>query len=474
MKKTSLLACFIFLFTASAGAENLTSLDDQVSVGVTIYNDNLALVKDKRKVSLPSGESWLAFRGVSGKMRPETALFRSVTYPGQLMVLEQNFDFDLLTPQTLLEKYLGQEIEVVQVNPATGVEKKEKATVLSTNNGLVLKIGDRIETGAFDRYIFKNVPPQLRDQPTLSLNIANNAASEQEVELSYLTGGLSWRADYVAELNPDDNELDLRGWVTLTNNSGASYNNASMQLLAGDVNRAEPESFMDKKQLGRAMPLMESAPAMEEESLFEYHLYTLARPTTIKDKQKKQVSLLSASSLEVQKEFILPGSSYYYHNRHGMIGKKIKVSVYVQFANEKEKGLGIPLPKGVVRVYKRDKKGRLQFVGEDRIDHTPNKEIVKLKLGEAFDVTANKKQTDFKKIARGMGGYITESEYEIELKNGKESPVTVIVREPIPGDWEILQENHKHSKEDAFSAQWQITVPAEGSETLKYRVKTEC
>ncbi len=451
--------------------EILTTLNDQKSVAVTIYNENLALIKDKRSVKLANGLNYLAFRGVSARMRPETALLRSVTHPGELKIIEQNFNFDLLTPQKLLEKYVGKQIRVVTTNPATGVEKIEQAIVLSTNNGVVLKIGDRIETNHPGRFIFDDVPKNLRDQPTLSTQLLSGVAKTQEVELSYLSSGLSWKADYVAELNEDDSKLDLLGWVTLDNKSGTAYNNAKMQLVAGDVNQVRQQLAPRMYKNTMALEAVVADSGMQEESLFEYHLYTLGRATTILDKQTKQVSLLTASEVQVKKEFLLQGNDYYYSNQYGEIGKKMKVGVFVQFDNEEKNGLGVPLPKGIVRVYKRDKKGNAQFIGEDRIDHTPKKETVRLKLGDAFDITANKTQTDFQHIKRNKSKYIVESAFEVELKNAKPESVTVVVREPVPGDWTVVSETHEHKKVAANTAEWHIKVPAESSAILSYKVR---
>lgn len=460
--------------SALSADEITSSLDDQQSVAVTIYNENLALVKDKRSIVLPKGDNALAFRGVSARMRPETAMLRNTTVDRSLRVIEQNFDFDLLTPQKLLEKYTGRTVQIARMNPATGKETIEEATVLSTQNGVVVRIGDRIETNPGGRIIFADVPSNLRDQPTLSIQLNNKTAGKQNVELSYLTGGLSWQADYVAELNKDDNRLDLLGWVTLNNTSGASYKNAKMQLVAGDVNQVRPQlqhTRMRKEMMAMAESSMDQG--MSEESLFEYHLYTLNRPTTIDDKQKKQVSLLSAENIPVKKELVLQGNNYYYQSSYGEIGQKMKLGVYVHFNNEEKDGLGMPLPKGVVRVYKRDSNGNAQFVGEDRIDHTPKKENVRLKLGESFDVTADKKQTNFKVVERIMSRNVYDSSFEIKLKNAKDEAVTVVVREPIPGDWEMLKQSTKHTKRAAGTAEWRIKVPAESSTTLSYTVRTK-
>lgn len=454
-------------------AEQRSTLADQREVAVTIYNENLALVKDQRRVQLKPGASALAFRDVSARMRPETALLRSVSAPGSLSVLEQNFDFDLLTPRKLLEKYVGQTVSVVRTNPATGAETTEQATVLAANDGVVLQIGQRIETGIPGRLVFGTVPANLRDRPTLVMSLENTAASAQEVELSYLTAGLAWKADYVVELNATDDKLDISGWVTLTNTSGASYRNARLQLVAGDVNQAPPElAPRGRAVMMAASTMAKSSNDMAEESLFEYHLYTLARPTTIAENQTKQVALLSATGVPVRKELLLKGNDYYYQGQAGDLGQKLKLGVFVEFDNKESARLGMPLPKGVIRVYKKDAAGNAQFIGEDRVDHTPKGEKVRLKLGDAFDVTADKKQTDFKKLS-GTGKYnaVYESAYEIVLKNAKKEAVVVTVQEPMPGDWQMVSASQPHTKGAANTAVWAVPVPAEGKAVLTYRTQ---
>jgi len=475
MKRTLLQAAlavaFCTLGTAHAAvAEKTSTLADQKSVAVTIYNENLALIKDVRRIDLADGPNRLALREVSAQMRPETALLRSLSHPGALRLVEQNFDFDLLTPAKLLEKYVGREVRVVRTHPQTGAESVETATVLAANNGIVLKIGDRIETGLPGRIVYDGVPPNLRDRPTLVSELSSDRPGSQTVELSYLSGGLSWKADYVAELNAADNALDLNGWVTLTNRSGTSYPDARLQLVAGDVNRVRDELRYAAKSVANRAAAEAPAAQMAQEALFEYHLYTLQRPTTISDNQTKQVALLGAAGVPVTKELVLQGADYYYRSSVGNIGQQMKVGVFVQFENGEASHLGMPMPKGVVRVYKKDSAGNAQFVGEDRIDHTPRNERVRLKLGEAFDVTADKKQTDFKRRDTvSPWSYVHESAYEIVLRNAKKEAVTVVVREPLPGDWTMLQETERHQKVAAGTAEWKVRVPAEGNATLRYR-----
>ncbi len=475
MQKKIIVVCAAFFCISQASAqagpmEYTSNLKDQQGLSLTIYNQNLALVKDKRTITLPQGRNVLAFREVSGQMRPETALLGG----GGLSVLEQNFEFDLLTPQSLLQKYVGRDVTVVKSHPTTGEETRELAMVLSAGSGVVLRMGDHIETGVPGRLIFADVPGNLRDRPTLTMLVESGTDNPQNVELSYLTGGLGWQADYVAELNSWDNSMDISGWVTLTNQSGATYANANLQLVAGDVNQVSPQRRDRPVFREKAMAMVAEADGMAQEQMFEYHLYSLERPTTIRDNQTKQVSLLQAAAVPCRKELVLQGHSHYYQGQYGEIGKKMKVAVFVEAQNSKNNNLGLPLPKGIVRVYKKDSRDRLQFIGEDRIDHTPENETIRLRLGDSFDVTAAKKQMDFKKVSGfSRYQYVYESAYEIELKNARKETVVVKVVEPIPGDWEMLSESLPHEKAASDTAIWQVEVPPLGKTLLTYRVRVK-
>jgi hypothetical protein len=335
----------------------------------------------------------------------------------------------------------------------------------------VLRIGERIEAGVPGRIVYREVPANLRDRPTLVIKLENGLEAAQELEVAYLTGGLSWKADYVGELAANEDRIDLTGWVTLSNQSGTGYRNARLQLVAGDVHRvAEPVPPRFRGVAPSAA--MQADVAMAEEALLEYHLYSLALPTTIADNQTKQVALLTASDVPVRKELRFDGDTAYYQRQRGEIGVKLKAGVFLELDNREASNLGIPLPKGVVRIYKDDTRGNAQFVGEDAVDHTPKNEMVRLKLGEAFDVTARKIQTDFTKLSgTGPWQYQFESAYRLEIKNAKPEPVTVKVREPIPGDWRMLEESHPHEKPSSDTAEWRLAVPAQGETTLTYRVR---
>jgi hypothetical protein len=440
----------------------VSSAAEREAVAVTVYNDDLALVKERRRVDLAPGLNRLSLREVAAQMRPETALLRAAS--GQpLGLVEQNFDFDLLTPQKLLEKYVGREVTVIRPHPTTDGERRERATVLAAGEGTVLRFADRIETGVPGRLAFDSVPANLRDRPTLSV-LLEAAGGRQAVELSYLTGGLSWKADYVANLSTDGRSLDLNGWVTLTNRSGAGFDNATLQLVAGTVNRVRPP----QAQMAYAMapaPARAKAEATQE-ALMDYHLYSFERPTSIAENQTKQLALLSASAVPVRREYLLAGKDWYYRDRYAQIGQKLKPAVILEFENRGGQ-LGKPLPAGIVRVYAKDSKGAAQFVGEDRIEHTAKNEKLRLRLGEAFDITAERKQTSYKKIADNA----SESAWRVELRNAKDEAVTIVVQEPMPGDWEMVQESHKHTKDSARVASWNLALPANGSAVLEYAVR---
>jgi len=450
-------------------AEALSSgLDDQTGVAITVYNVNLGLVKDRREIKLPKGTSDLRFMDIASKIIPTSVSIKSLVDPESLRILEQNYEYDLLNPQKLLDKYVGKEVKLYQKNPYTEREEILTATLLSNNGGPIFKIGDEITFGHPGRIIFPGVPENLISKPTLVWLLENSLSSAQKVEASYLTDGINWRADYVLTLNDKDDMADLSGWVTIDNKSGATYKNAKMKLVAGDVNRVRDESeYKDKMLRFAKAEAMPAAPQFKEEEFFEYHIYTLQRTSTIRENQTKQISLVTAGEIPVRKELIFQGAKYYYYNQYGEAMSNRKIGVFVQIENRKENNLGMPLPKGVVRVYKNDTGGSLQFVGEDSIAHTPKDEKIRIKLGEAFDVVGGRKQTDWKKIA-----YDTcEAAFEISLRNHKKEDVTVKVVEPIPGDWKMLVNSHDFIKTEAFTAEFNIPVPKDKEVKLTYRVR---
>ncbi len=466
MRTTRFLLLLLFSLPLACRGELVSDAADQKALSLTIYNGGLALVRDRREVKLSTGVLDLALRGVSGHLQPETALLQAVDDRPPLHILEQNFNFDLLTPAKLLEKQVGRKIRIVRTNPATGEERSEEATVLSTQGGLVVRIGDRIETNPGGRYIFDGLPPNLRDQPTLVTRLENRSAGRRTLELSYLSGGLDWKADYVAQLDREEQKMELAGWVTLTNTSETDYRNARLQLVAGEVHRVTGRPRPENRLKSMAVV----ADQVREESLFAYHLYTLPRKTTLLNRQTKQVALLDASGVPVQKHYRVQGGGFAYRGRDDR-GQKLPVGVYLTFDNSSDAHLGLPLPAGVVRVYKADSRGGLQFIGEDRIDHTPRDERVQLKLGNAFDITARRMQTAHVK-QHPLPPYksAVKESFRIELHNAGKQQVEVEIRESVPGDWQMISETAPHEKLDASTIQWKLQVPAGGKAALDYSV----
>lgn len=471
MKRTAALILATALSVALAPAASLadsteratTSLD-QRHLNLTVYNDGTALIHDTRSVALTAGVNRIAWRDVSANMNPATAVLDSLDAVRRVSVLEQNFDYDVLNQDSLLRKYVGQTVTVVHPPQFAGErERREAARILSIDNGIVLQYRDRIETSLQGYIQFPRIPNSLRDQPTLALDLQSEAPGRRNLDLRYLSNGFEWHVNYVGTLSTDQQRLNLEGLVSLTNTSGASYKNARLQLVAGNVNVAPPLALKTiAKVLARSSGDIYNANAQQED-YFEYHLYTLARPTTILDKQTKQIALLSAHDIPVKKTLELRGLGYYYQAQNSDLGQRLPVQVFVSFENRGGE-LGIPLPAGVMRIYEDDSRGLPQFLGSDGIAHTPRNDSVRLHLGDAFDVVGRKKQTDFHLITNCRA----TSSYEIDLLNAKDDPQQVTVVEPIPGDWTIVTESAPHEKSSATTATWLLNIPAGGNTKLTY------
>jgi hypothetical protein len=451
--------------------QDVSTLDDQTELSITVYNSDLALVRDVRSVQLPRGAFALRFMDIAATVNPATVHVRSLTEPARLDVLEQNYEYDLLEPDKLLRKYVGRDVTLVRLRQEGGATREETVTarLLSYNNQPVWRIGNEIVTGFHaDHMRFPELPGNLYSRPTLIWTLDNQGTGRHRVEASYLASKLAWNADYVLTVARDDKSADVDGWVTLTNGSGTEFRNAKLQLVAGELNRVR-QMFkrMEDARVQESVDVAARAP-MAQESFGEYHLYTLDRKTTINNNQTKQVNMLGATGFPVVKRYIVDGQAFYYRNVRSP-GAPIKdvVKVFYQFKNEQSAGLGMPLPAGVMRVYQSDSKGGTHFVGEDRIDHTPKDEVLNLKIGNAFDVVAERKQIDFEKIASN----VYEMEYEIVLRNHKTTAVNVEVNEPIGGTWRMIRSTHEATKTDAWAARFTVPVAADGTATLKYRVR---
>ena len=451
-----------------------TTENDRTDLSLTVYNSNLALVRDVRQIHLERGEFELQFADVAASIMPQTVHFRSLTDPSRVSVIEQNYEYDLLDAQRLLQKYVGREL-TIGYTEATQTGTKwvtTKALLLADNNGsAVWKVGDEILTNA-QPYTFPDLPGDLYSRPTLIWTIDNRGADAQRVEASYLTNNMNWSVDYVLNVARDEKTADLNGWVTLVNNSGAAYHNASLQLVAGAVHRT-PEALPLRSRNYNQVVLMDKAAGLsqfQQEGFGEYHLYTLQRRTSIQNSETKQISLLSGTNIPVEKYLAVESDPGYFRSSQGM-GNPVpqQVKVFYRFKNDEKSGLGMPLPAGSMRVYQADSQGGTQFAGEDAIDHTPKDEMLRIYIGDAFDVVCERKQMDYKTLAPGL----FEMEYQVTLRNHKDGPVTVEVREPIGGDWEVLNSNYKWTKLDATTIGFEIPVDKDGTSTLDYRVRVK-
>jgi hypothetical protein len=464
---TLVVAGTLAVVPAAAAPPPSVGRETRTDLAITIYNQDLALVKDTRELALSAGESPLRFEDVAAKIDPRTVAIHSLTDASKLAVVEQNYVFDLISPEKLMEKYVGREVELVESDVRLR-SQTTKATLLSTNGGPVYQVGDRIHVGHPGRVILPSLPEELYARPTLLWRLTNSGPAKHKVEVSYLTGGVSWAADYVLVVNADDTRADLTGWVTLTNRSGARYDDATLKLVAGQVNRTvEPEALVGQERMfARAAA---APPKFAEEAFFEYHLYTLDRPATLADNETKQMRLLAGNDVGIKKTFLIVGQPAWWRSRQGDLGHDVPVGVYIDVKNAEANHLGMPLPAGTVRLYKQDKAGAQQFIGEDRIKHTPKDESVQLKVGEAFDVVATRTQTDYRAI--NVKPYDAEVAFALKIRNHKPNAVTVTLREPIRGEWKVIESSHPHTKIDAGTLGFDVPVPADGEVVVSYRAQ---
>ena len=455
-------ALSILLCTQCAVAAPLSvTAREQRDVMVTVYNGNLWLVREVREARLPAGTTSVQFMDVAALIDPTSVHLVSLTDRPGLGILEQNYEYDLLSSEKLLEKYVG---HMVRIQTSDGVSREAK---LLTTRGPVFEMDGQLHLGQRGQIILPALPDNLVAQPTLVWLLRNRADRPQRIEASYLTGGLNWKADYVMVLGPGDDRADLTGWVTIDNTSGATYANAALKLVAGDVNRAaEPRKLARAMELAAA-PAAAADRAFVSEGLFEYHLYTLDARTTIKQNQTKQLALMSANDVPVKKRLFYYGAQEYYRTAYGQPLSNQKVAVTLEIVNGKDQRLGMPLPRGKVRVYKADTSGSQQFIGEDWIDHTPRDERVRIKLGNAFDVVGERTQKDWRRLRDN----VYEVEWEIALRNHKSEDQTVTVLEPVPGDWQVLSSSHPHDKPEAHTLRYEVQVPKNGASTITSRVR---
>ena len=447
MRKLAVLIPFVASLAGTAYAD-----DD--SPALTIYNGNFALVKQERELSIHKGVGELRFADVAATIDPTSVSFKSLTAPDKIAVLEQNYQYDLVTVAKLLRKYVDHQVTIT--TKESGVYN---GLLLSANNGdAVLKRADGsvivLKSNTIFTVSFPSLPEGLITRPTLVWTLKNDAAEKQRIEVAYLANGVNWHAEYVAVVDASDKKLELSGWVSIDNRSGVAYKDAKLKLVAGDVNRVvpRPSGVLVRAKAMDALNRV-GAGGFKEKSFFEYHMYTLQRPATVANNETKQISLFPAANADAAKKYVFDGARY---------GKKTRV--YLEFENGEAAGLGMPLPKGKIRVFKKDSDGSLEFVGEDLIDHTPKDEEVKVFLGNAFDIVGERVRKSMREIAASA----REEAFLIKIRNHKKEKVSVTVVEHPYGDWTITKSSSKYIKKDAGTVEFNLEVQPGAEAEISY------
>ncbi len=451
-----------------------TEMDVPAALGgaeITVYLNDLAMVRERRGFRLPTAFTRLTFPGVAATLQPETALFQVIKGP-PLRFVEQSFDFNLLTPARLLEKAVGREVTLITSNPNTGAETSSRALVLSASDGLVVQMNGRIHSNPPGRVVYDGLPPGMHAAPSLTMTVAGSPGQDIDSELSYLTSGLSWHADYVLQYDPDAGRMDLNAWASITNTTGVDFRDAKLKLVAGQVSR----------EMGRPQPIQMKAPmafearaaagpmqdGVAEESLVGNHIYTMPRPTTLAANETKQLALLSAQDVVVKRENVVRSQPVVFQQDIRTRPQTTAVGIELSFKNDAAAKLGAPLPAGTMRVYSVDQQGAPQFIGESRVEHGAEGTDVVLQAGRDYDLPVLREQLNFVRASDN----IILSVWRVTVKNTSAKPVAVKVIEPIPGAWEITKESHSHTKSDAGSAEWALQIAPKSQVVLEYNVKS--
>lgn len=487
-KKLSRLSLFFsvaiqvcFISAAECQQEEIRSASPE-DLSITVYNQNFGLVREQRNVELKAGVNFVRVEDVAARIDPTSVSFQSLTEPNSVVVREQNYQYDLIEPNTILSKSIGKNLKFKQylqggqtrewhgvlLSAPRSASSVAYGVVSGGQQGIVVKTADGVVLNPQGEIEVKELPEGLVGKPSLLWKLETTKPGLHKSEVSYQSEGLNWHCDYVAVLNDKDDHADLNSWVTIDNKSGASYKNASLKLLAGDVHKVTPQAPM-----AMDMAMAESAeggapaPQFKEQSFAEYHLYSLQGKTTVADNETKQMSLFNSAQIPVKKLYIYEASGNYFYNQYAGAENQ-KVNVKVEINNSEQNHLGMPLPKGKVRVYKKDQDGALQFVGEDQIDHTAKDEKIRLYIGDAFDLVGEHKQTNFQQISRR----VQRASYEISLRNHKKEDLTITAVEHAGGDWTILNSSHPYKKKDSTTFEFAVKVPANGETKITYELET--
>lgn len=475
----------------SATREQVSTSHDTKSISLTIYNGNFGVVREQRLLDLEEGANALRYENVAMRIDPTSISISSRSKPDGFHVLEQNYQYDILNPTSILNKSVGKKIRFLRytgngqseliegtlLNPATTIVANEGSGSGVKYNGLVIYTADgKLMLNPTGEALLDELPQGLVANPSLLWKLYSSQKQQHLIDVAYITSGMKWKADYVALLNEDDSLLDINGWVTIDNQCGTSYEQAQLQLIAGDVRKVEERTMRSERGLAVGAPGGLSQPEFKEESFFEYHLYTLDTPTDVRDNETKQLQLFSAVGVQVQKKLILDSGETqfdFYEIRElrkagaGTSTTEYKAAIVIELKNAKSNNMGMPLPKGKVRLYKADSRGNTQFLGEDMINHTPKDETLRLLIGDAFDILATRVQTNDKQISEKIG----ETSFEISIRNHKEQQVEIFVYEHFYGDWEITRENSLYRKVDATTVEFVVMVEAGETKKLNFSVR---
>ncbi len=452
-------------------------------VSITVYNQNFGLVRDLRSINLASGINHVRFDDVAGRIDPTTVSFHSLSFPNSLVIREQNYQYDLMDQNTILSKSVGKEIvfsrflpdgskdelKGILLNPPESMLYEANGSFRRASQGMILSTTDAVVLNPRGQIQIKELPAGLVPRPSLLWKIESEKAGAHDCEIAYQTAGINWKCDYVAVVNRDDSQSDLTSWVTLDNKSGASYKNASLKLLAGDVHKVREQiDDLDEANMSKEFEKKSAEPQFKEESFAEYHLYSLKGKTDVNDNETKQMSLFNASQIPVKKLFVYePHNNQYHYYQGENSSAEQKVAVKFELANSEKNHLGMPLPKGKVRVYKKDQDGALQFIGEDEIDHTSKDEKIRLYIGDAFDLVGERKQTNYQRISSRVSRY----KYEIRLANHKDSEVTITAVEHCYGDWTVLNSSFPYTKKDSHTFEFDVKVAANSEQIISYEIE---
>ncbi|MGA1871039.1 MAG: DUF4139 domain-containing protein [bacterium] len=443
-----------------------TTKDDRHALYITAYNHNLALINDIREIPLPSGTIKVNFNDIAKKIDPSSILLSFPSDHGAIMLLEQDFDTDIITTHRLLKEYIGKNIKLAEKNESTGEETIVTATLLNIDPKPIFLINNEIHIDHPGRIILPDIPKELNVDPTLAFLLDCHSEGPYPLEVSYLTEGLQWDAYYTFDLNKDETRGDLVGWVNIINESGYSYDNAHLTLIAGDIHRAKTSKISMRKKRQRAV-IEADRGEFKEEEFFDYHMYGLPRTITLKNNQSKQIKLLSGSRIPVKKEFRSYGTQYYVGNYRNKNEPQAEyASVCLEFENKAANNLGIPLPGGTVRIYKKNTEGGIQLLGEDEINHTPPNKNVEIEIGKAFDITITRVQTDWQKIAQNQ----FEIAWTLDIANQKTEAVVIKIVEPAAGEWQIVHSSHDWTKKSAHQIEFTIIIPPRMAEKISYRM----